>query len=69
MEHLQAQLEAKDAVFGDRHNELTLIGLRGDLEVFKRALESALCSEEEIKDWKSGREFSDPWPKVIRRIE
>lgn len=69
VEHLQAQLEAKDAVFGDRHNELTLIGLRGDLEVFKRALESALCSEEEIEDWKSGREFSDPWPKVIRRIE
>ena len=68
-EHLKAQLETKHPVFGDRHNELTFIGLKADLEGFASALNDALCTDEEVKAWQEGEEFTDPWPKSIRRIE
>lgn len=69
IEHLKAQLENEDPVYGDRHNEITLIGLKADRESFYAALQDALCSEEEIDAWQAGETFSDPWPKSIRRVE
>ena len=69
IEHLKAQLESKHPVFGDRHNELTFIGLKADLDSFASALKEALCSDEEIMAWQEGETFTDPWPKSIRSIE
>ena len=69
IEHLKAQLESKHPVFGDRHNELTFIGLKADLDSFASALKEALCTEEEIMAWQDGTTFTDPWPKSIRSIE
>ena len=69
VEHLKAKLEQEDPVFGDRHNELTLIGLEAAHEAFLAALQDALCTDEEVAAWKRGEEFPDPWPKSIRRIE
>lgn len=69
VEHLKAKLEQEDPVFGDRHNELTLIGLEAAREAFLAALQDALCTDEEVAAWQRGEEFPDPWPKSIRRIE
>jgi hypothetical protein len=69
VEHLKGKLEKEHPVFGDRHNELTLIGLETAREAFYAALEGALCADEEVAAWQRGEEFPDPWPKSIRRIE
>ncbi|MFT6240274.1 MAG: G3E family GTPase [Akkermansiaceae bacterium] len=69
IEHLKAQLETKHPVFGDRHNELTFIGLKAELDSFASALRDALCTDEEVAAWQEGKFFSDPWPKSIRSIE
>ena len=69
IEHLKAQLESKHPIFGDRHNELTFIGIKADLDSFASALKEALCTEEEIMAWQEGETFTDPWPKSIRSIE
>jgi len=69
IEVLKEQLESKHPIYGDRHNELTLIGLKAHLESFSSALKAAFCTDEEISDWQNGETFSDPWPKSIRQIE
>jgi len=69
VEHLRKKLETEHPIFGDRHNEITLIGLRSDRESFFSALEEALCTDEEVAAWQDGENFPDPWPQSIRRIE
>ncbi|MEM6821533.1 MAG: GTP-binding protein, partial [Verrucomicrobiota bacterium] len=69
LDHLKVKLASQHPIFGDRHNELTLIGLKPACESFRAALEDALCTDEEIAAWKKGETFNDPWPKSIRRIE
>lgn len=69
VELLKKQLESGHPVFGDRHNELTLIGLPAARKAFASALESALCTDEEIAAWQAGEGFADPWPQTLRRIE
>ena len=49
VEGLKKKLEKTHPLFGDRNNELTLIGLKRDREAFLSALNSALCTEEEVK--------------------
>ncbi|MEM1033913.1 MAG: GTP-binding protein [Myxococcota bacterium] len=66
---MQAMMATHHPVFGDRHNELTLIGERAACEVFLAALEEALCTDDEVEAWRQGAPFADPWPKTIRRIE
>lgn len=68
IEHLNVQLEKMHPVFGDRHNELTLIGLHADRESFASALKEALCTDAEIEAWQNGTTFPDPWPKTIRSV-
>ncbi len=68
-ELLRKQLEAAHPVFGDRHNELTVIGLPGQREAFAAALRDALCTEDEVAAWQRGETFSDPWPKSLRTID
>ncbi|MEM1054052.1 MAG: GTP-binding protein [Bacteroidota bacterium] len=69
VEHLRERLRDMHPVFGDRHNELTLIGLPGALASFASALEGALCTEAEVAAWQNGETFPDPWPTSVRTIE
>lgn len=66
---LKAMLAEKNPIFGDRHNELTLIGLRHAREAFAAALQDALCTEQEISAWRNGEFFPDPWPQKLRKID
>ena len=68
VDYLNAQLKTNHPVFGDRHNELTLIGLKADRESFALALKEAICTDEEVKAWQNGEVFTDPWPKSLRRV-
>ncbi|MDC0302553.1 GTP-binding protein [bacterium] len=69
IEHLNALLKSKHPLFGDRHNELTLIGLKADRESFASCLKDAFCTENEIAAWQRGETFPDPWPKSLRQIK
>lgn len=64
---LRSRLLSKDPIFGDRYNELTLIGMRDGRESFASGLKKALCTDAEIAAWKSGEEFDDPWPQSFRQ--
>lgn len=66
--HLKEKLSTAHPLFGDRNNELTLIGLRAARETFTDALQSALCTDEEVAAWKAGESFADPWPKNLKKI-
>lgn len=68
IELLQTQLEEKHPVFGDRHNELTLIGVKEACEAFASILEKAICTDEEIDAWQNDESFADPWPQSLRRF-
>ncbi|MEM0964340.1 MAG: GTP-binding protein, partial [Bacteroidota bacterium] len=68
IEFLSTRLDSEHPVFGDRHNELTLIGLPDACASFHAALEAALCTDEEIAAWQNGDAFPDPWPQSIRRL-
>ncbi|PQJ27836.1 CobW family GTP-binding protein [Rubritalea profundi] len=67
VEHLEYMLQSKHQVFGDRFNELTVIGIETDRKAFLTALRDALCTPEEIINWQQGEPFPDPWPKSLRR--
>ncbi len=69
VEHLKEMLQSKHPVFGDRHNELTVIGLKRDREAFLAALKGALCTDEEVAAWQNGEEFTDPWPTSLKRVD
>ncbi|MEM7015467.1 MAG: GTP-binding protein, partial [Verrucomicrobiota bacterium] len=66
--YLKDYLKTQHPVFGDRRNELTLIGLAAARETFASALNDALCTDEEIEAWRRGEEFPDPWPKSLRKF-
>ena len=68
-EGLKKQLKNEHPLFGDRCNELTLIGLKKDREGFLSALEKAICTDEEINEWVKGKAFSDPWPTRLLPLE
>ena len=69
IEHLKALLKTKHPLFGDRHNELTLIGLKADRESFASSLQDAFCTNNEISAWQRGETFPDPWPSSLRQIK
>lgn len=48
--------------FGDRQNELVIIGQDLDQEQLIAELQQCLCTELEIKDMEGGRAFMDPFP-------
>lgn len=67
-EALRQQLANAHPVFGDRINELTIIGTTRDREIFTTGLQACLCTPEEVTLWQSGSTFPDPWPvKMARR--
>ncbi len=59
----QQYIEDKwDKRFGDRMNELVLIGQEMDKEKIIKDLNNCLCSEQEIAQWESGFVFHDDFP-------
>ncbi|MEY3411520.1 MAG: hypothetical protein RIQ70_206 [Bacteroidota bacterium] len=61
----QAQIESRwDKRFGDRQNELVIIGQDLNEEIICQELEKCLCTEEEIKHMESNGKFNDPFPKI-----
>ena len=69
IEHLKAMLKTKHPLFGDRHNELTLIGLKADRESFASSLRDVFCTDDEIRAWQRGETFADPWPNSLRQVK
>jgi G3E family GTPase len=65
---LARRLEDSHPVFGDRINELTVIGKEADREAFVRELQGCFCTEAEIRAWQAGESFEDPWPKKLRKV-
>ncbi len=52
-----------DKRFGDRQNELVIIGQEMEEETIKQELEACLCTEYEIMDWEQKKhKFVDEWP-------
>lgn len=68
MDALAASVAAAHPIFGDRACELTIIGTARDRAVFLDELRACFCTEEEIAAWQRGDEFTDPWPKTIRKV-
>jgi len=68
LSELKKMLDREKGRFGDRRCDLTVIGNKQNVDQFTRALESCFLTEEEIKLWRSGAEFADPWPSDLARI-
>lgn len=59
----QQAIESKwDKQFGDRQNELVIIGQDLEKEAIVQELTACLCSEKEIRDMELGIRFKDPFP-------
>jgi hypothetical protein len=59
----QKDIESRwDKQFGDRINELVIIGQDLDEEAIRSELEECLCTEEDIRLMNAGWEFEDEWP-------
>lgn len=61
-EGLRERLAKETGRFGDRRCHLTVIGGKDQVDWFAESLTQCFLTEEEIEHWKSGGEFSDPWP-------
>ncbi|MEN0051411.1 MAG: GTP-binding protein [Bacteroidota bacterium] len=68
IEELKKRLANESGRFGDRQCDITVIGDQAQVDRFTDALKSCFLTENEIKQWKAGHTFSDPWPKSIVRI-
>jgi G3E family GTPase len=59
----QAVIEKSwDKRFGDRNNELVIIGQEMDISLITAELHACLCTAQEIKDMEVGLGFKDPFP-------
>jgi G3E family GTPase len=59
----QQLIESKwDKEYGDRMNELVIIGQDMNKETIINDLQACLCNEKEIKTWKKDGYFEDNWP-------
>jgi len=66
IEYFRQQLHGAHPIFGDRSNELTVIGSHIERQHFVRKLESCFCSSKEIAHWQKGGTFPDPWPRKLK---
>ena len=66
---LRGQMAHHSPPFGDRHIEITVIGLERERTDFIAGLTQCLCSEGEIAAWQKGVTFPDPWPTRMRLID
>jgi|688.fasta_scaffold175139_2 G3E family GTPase len=65
---LTQQLQGTHPTFGDRLNELTLIGTLAAREPFFNQLQTCLCTPAEITHWQNNGTFPDPWPQTLRQV-
>lgn len=65
---LQQQVLQTAGRFGDRCCRLTVIGRTDEVDNFTQALRKCLLTEEEIRFWKEGGHFPDPWPRKVSRL-
>ncbi|MCH2042727.1 MAG: GTP-binding protein [Saprospiraceae bacterium] len=68
IELLKEILANESGRFGDRHCDLTVIGDKTQVHLFTEKLIACFLTEDEIKLWKQGYIFEDPWPKNIVRM-
>ena len=68
MKLLEERLENESGRFGDRCCDLTVIGDKDQVKQFTEKLKSCFLTDNEIKQWKNGIEFKDPWPKKIVKL-
>lgn len=59
----QREIESKwDKLFGDRQNEIVIIGQEMDKAIILAEMQACLCKESEIKDMEAGLRFKDFFP-------
>ena len=68
MKLLEERLENESGRFGDRCCDLTVIGDKDQVNQFTEKLKSCFLTDNEIKQWKNGIKFKDPWPKKIVKL-
>ena len=68
MKLLKERLANETGRFGDRCCDLTVIGDKDQVNQFTEKLKSCFLTENEIKRWKNGDKFKDPWPKKIVKL-
>lgn len=68
MKLLEERLANETGRFGDRCCDLTVIGDKDQVNQFTEKLKSCFLTENEIKQWKNGIKFKDPWPKKIVKL-
>ncbi len=66
---LQQRLAGAHPLFGDRRNELTVIGTARDRAIFVQGLEAALLTPQEVALWLKGHRFRDPWPTRLKELD
>ncbi|MEM9023190.1 MAG: GTP-binding protein [Bacteroidota bacterium] len=69
IEQLKELLAKESSRFGDRKCDLTVIGDKAHVDRFTDALIACFLTEDEIKRWEEGHEFTDPWPKSFVKME
>ncbi|MEM9231675.1 MAG: GTP-binding protein [Pseudomonadota bacterium] len=67
-EAMRAKLVEAHTDFGDRRCQLTVIGDAMQLDEFVDALKTCFCTDDEIRSWKNGEKFVDPWPKTVATL-
>ena len=68
MKLIEERLANETGRFGDRCCDLTVIGDKDQVNQFTEKLKSCFLTENEIKQWKNGIKFKDPWPKKIVKL-
>lgn len=68
MKLVEERLANETGRFGDRCCDLTVIGDKDQVNQFTEKLKSCFLTDNEIKKWKNGIEFKDPWPKKIVKL-
>jgi hypothetical protein len=58
----RSQIESRWGRFGDRQNELVIIGQDLDAELILSGLNACLCTIAEIIQMEKGLPFNDPFP-------
>ena len=51
--------------FGDRRCQLTVSGANQELDVFMEAVQTCLCTDEEVAAWTTDEDFPDPWQRSL----
>ncbi len=55
----------KDKKYGDRAQELVIIGIHPNKDAIQQQFNDALFTDDELQEWESGKEFPDPFAQVV----